>query len=206
MPKIDYKKDYKNLYFPKNIPALIDVPPMSFIMIDVKGDPKEKEYQDAVSLLFSLSYTIKTKGKDFPGYFDYTVFPLEGLWWTENGDFDFNRRDLWRTTCMIRQPEFVTLDIFSWAVDIVKKKRSELDFSKARFEIFSEGLCVQAMHTGPYANEPETIEKIGAFIAQNRLCGLENVSGMHHEIYLSDPNKTKPEKINTVIRYQVKTK
>ena len=203
MPKVDYKKDYKDLYLPKAIPTIIDVSSMDFIMVDGNGDPKNKEYQDAVSILYALSYTIKMKGKEFAGYFDYTVFPLEGLWWVDGGAFDFVKRDNWRWISMIRQPEFVTPDMFKWAAELTQKKKPEHDFSKARFETFSEGLCVQIMHVGPYADEPATIEKMQEFIEQNGLVNMTGIDRKHHEIYLSDPNKTKPEKMNTVIRLPV---
>jgi Uncharacterized conserved protein len=176
---------------------------MNFIMVDGAGDPKSEEYQHAVSILYALSYTIKMKGKEIAGYFDYTIFPLEGLWWCEGGIFDFNRRDIWRWTSMICQPEFVTLDVFNWAVERTKKKKQELDFSKARFETFIEGLCVHTMHVGPYMDETETIEKMRMFMKDNNLVDMTGANRKHHEIYLSDPNKTKPEKMNTVIRLLV---
>ena len=201
--KIDYKKDYKEFYIPKAVPTVIDVPSMSFIMVNGKGDPNGKEYQDAVSLLYSLSYTIKMKGKDRIGYFDYTVFPLEGLWWISEGTFDFNHRDKWQWVSMIRQPDFVTPEIFKWASELTQKKKLELDFSKARFETFSEGLCVQMMHIGPYSEEPTTIEKMKDFMKQNSLIEMTGLDRKHHEIYISDPGKTKPEKMNTVIRLPV---
>ena len=203
MSKIDYKKDYKDLYLPKTIPAIIDVPSMGFIMVDGKGDPQDKEYQEAVSILYALSYTIKMKGKELSGYFDYTVFPLGGLWWCENGDFDFSKRDNWRWISMIRQPDFVTPDIFEWAAELTQKKKPEYDFSKARLETFSEGLCVQVMHVGSYADEPVTIAKIKEFINQNGFADMTGTDRKHHEIYLSDPNKTTPDKMNTVIRLPV---
>jgi len=203
MPKADYKKDYKDLYLPKAVPTIIDVPAVSFIMVDGKGDPRDKEYQDAISLLYSLSYTIKMKGKEIAGYFDYTVFPLEGLWWCEGGAFDLNKRDDWRWTSMMRQPEFVTPDVFKWAVELAQKKRQELDYSKVRLELFNEGLCVQMMHIGAFTDESVTIEKLKQFIGQNGLVDETGTGRKHHEIYLSDPNKTIPEKMNTVIRNPV---
>lgn len=203
MSKVDYKKDYKDLYLPKTVPVTIDLPSMAFIMVDGKGDPKGKEYQDAVSLLYALSYTIKMKGKEFDGYYDYTVFPLEGLWWVDGGAFDFYKRDNWRWISMIRQPEFVTPEMFKWAVELTQKKKPEHDFSKARLEAFNEGLCVQIMHVGPYSDEPATIGKMKEFMEQNGLADMTGIDRKHHEIYLSDPNKTKPEKMNTVIRLPV---
>jgi len=203
MPKVDYKKDFKDLYLPKATPTIIDVPSMTFIMVDGKGDPKGKEYQDAVSLLYALSYTIKMKGKDFPGYFDYTVFPLEGLWWDEDDVFDIDKRDDWHWISMIRQPEFVTPDIFKWTAELTQKKKPALDFSKARIETFNEGLCLQMMHLGPYAEEPETIDKMKTYMKQNEFTDMTGKDRKHHEIYLSDPNKAKPEKMKTVIRLPI---
>lgn len=203
MTKVDYKKDYKELYIPGSMPSMIDVPAMNFIMIDGKGDPNAEEYQNAVSALYSLSYTIKMKGKERPGYYDYAVFPLEGLWWTGDGAFDFDRRGNWLWTAMIRQPEFVTADVFSWVVELTRKKKPELNFSKARFEPFAEGLCVQTMHTGPYSEELATIEKINIFVKANGLVNETGTGRKHREIYLSDPNKTASEKMRTVIRLPV---
>jgi hypothetical protein len=115
--KLDYKKEYKDLYMPKQIPSVIDVPPMNFIMIDGKGDPSNEEYQQAVGALYALTFTIKMSkmsGKQPQGYFEYVVPPLEGLWWISEGAFDFNQRGNWLWTSMIRQPDFVTPEVFSW--------------------------------------------------------------------------------------------
>lgn len=206
MPKVDYKKDFKDLYLPKATPALVDVPPMTFIMVDGAGDPNGEEYQQAVSALYSLSYTVKMKGKELAGYYEYTVFPLEGLWWIDGGAFDFDRRDNWLWTAMIRQPDFVQPDVFEWAVKLAQKKKPELCLSKARLEAFAEGLCVQAMHIGPYADEPATIGRMHSFMEDNHLADATGNVRKHHEIYLSDPNKAKPEKMNTVLRLPVEKK
>ncbi len=91
------------------------------------------------------------------GYFEYVVPPLEGLWWAV-GDFDLKKRDQWHWTSMIRQPEFVTMEVFNWAVDEVGEKKQDLDVSRARLESFTEGLCIQMMHLGPYSQELATID------------------------------------------------
>lgn len=186
---------------------MIDVPSMTFLMVDGLGDPNGEEYQQAVSLLYGLSYIIRMKSKDLPGYYEYTVFPLEGLWGTDGGAFDFKKRENWRWTSMIRQPDFVTSEVFRWAAELTAKKKPELNVSKARIETFSEGLCVQMMHVGPYAAEPETVDKMRTFMEQNSLedAIFFNVR-RHHEICLSDPNKVKPEKMNTVLRHPVDKK
>lgn len=204
--KLDYKKEYKDFYMPKSKPSLIDVPAMNFIMIDGKGDPNGEEYQKAVSALYALTFTIKMSkmnGNQPEGYFEYVVPPLEGLWWCSDGKFDFDRRDNWLWTSMIRQPEFVAEDVFKWAVSECSKKKPDIDVSRARFESFSEGLCVQLMHIGPYADEPESMEKINSFIDENGLIDEVGNIRKHHEIYLSDPRRTTPEKLKTVLRHPV---
>lgn len=206
MGKLDYKKEYKDLYMPKNMPVLIDVPEMPFIMVDGKGAPGGEEYQNAISLLYSLTFTIKMKGKNADGYFDYVVPPLEGLWWCAGRAFDFGNRDAWHWTSMIRQPEFVTPALYAWAAEEAARKKPELDYSKVRLEQFTEGLCVQMMHIGPYADEPATVDAITTYIEENHLADLTKRGKRHHEIYLSDPNKAKPENLKTVIRYPVAKK
>ena len=192
---------------PKKNPSMVEVPAMNFIMIDGKGDPNGSEYQNAVSALYALTFTIKMSkmGKNKPeGYFEYVVPPLEGLWWCEGGKFDFNERDNWRWTSMIRQPEFVDLDIFKWAVNECKIKKPELDVSNAKFKSYAEGLCVQMMHIGPYADEPSSMKILQAYMVENNLIDMVGLGGKHHEIYLSDPRRTDPVKLKTVLRHPVK--
>lgn len=207
MPTLDFKKEYRDLYMPKTTPSLIDVQPMNFLMVDGEGDPNgNRDFQDAVELLYGLSYTIKMsdkKGNQPPGYFEYVVPPLEGLWWISGGIFSFEDRENWRWTLMIRQPEFVTQDVFTWAALEVRKKKPDSPLVKVRLETFSEGLCVQAMHIGPYATEPETVGKMDDFMKKNGCRDTFCKGGKHHEIYLSDPRKSKPETMKTVLRYPV---
>lgn len=213
--KIDYKKENKDLYSPKNKATLIDVPTMNFIMVDGQGNPNDEggEYLAAVELLYGLSYTIKMsnkKGCQPEGYFDYVVPPLEGLWWMNNDAMDFTQKDEFCFTSMIRQPEFVTKEVFEWACAELKIKKPKIDISKAYLETFNEGLCVQIMHLGAYDDEPKSIAQIETFIKEQNL--KNSISSVqdngrirrHHEIYLSDPRKTKPEKLKTVIRHPVK--
>lgn len=218
MPEVfDYKKAYKDLYMPKQKPVLIDVPAMNFIMVDGEGDPNDSpQYQEAMEILYGLSFTIKMSkmgGRQPVGYFEYVVPPLEGLWWLAGDKFDNTKpveksEFLW--TSMIRQPEFVNQDVFAWAFETLKKKKPHLDLAKARLETFTEGLCVQMMHIGPYDAEPATIARMEQFAQDN---GYFNAISdilpggqvrRHHEIYLGDPRKTAPEKMKTVIRHPVK--
>lgn len=215
--KLDYKKKEKEFYQPGTKPSVIHVPAMRFLMVDGKGNPNEEggEYQHAVELLYALAYAVKMgykKSSKPDGYTDYVVPPLEGLWWLENGtaESDYTQKDKYFWTSMIRQPDFVTQEVFAQACREVAKKKPELDTSKVRFEIFEEGLCVQAMHLGPYEEEPKTIAEIDAYIRVNKYqnaIGDQNPDGtvrQHHEIYLGDPRKTEPAKMKTVLRHPIK--
>jgi hypothetical protein len=214
MEKLDYKKAYKDLYMPKEKPTIIDVPPMTFIMVDGKGDPNDEggEYQKATELLYGLSYTIKMspkKGIQIEGFYDYVVPPLEGLWWME-GDLDLNQKSEFNWTSMIRQPDFVTKEVFQWACEEYIKKNPEVHISEASLQTFTEGLCVQMMHIGPFADEPRTLSQIEAYIEEQGFSHAietpspDGITKKHHEIYLSDPRKTAPEKLKTVIRHPIK--
>jgi hypothetical protein len=206
---LDFKKEYKDLYMPKDKPMLLDVPSMNFIMVDGTGDPnpdKNPAFQQSVELLYGLSYAIKMskmKGNQPEGYYEYVIPPLEGLWWIEEGTFSFEKRDNWLWTLMIRQPEFVSEDVFNWACQELIRKKPVLSSHKARFDAFSEGLCVQAMHIGPYSTEPETMKKIEEFLLSEGFKDRLKKDGKHHEIYISDPNKCKPESMKTVLRHPV---
>ncbi len=209
MSKLDYKTASKELYAPKTTPSVIDVAPMTFIMVDGRGNPNDEggEFQRAVELLYALTYTIKMSPKNGSapeGYFEYVVPPLEGLWWMDDPqNADFRQKDKYCWTAMIRQPEFVTAVVFNWAVQEVRRKK-RLDTSIARLEGFTEGLCVQCMHLGPFSEEPATLEKMEAFMVQNGLvCDLSDTR-QHHEIYLGDPRRTEPSKLRTILRYPVR--
>jgi hypothetical protein len=202
----DYKKEYKNLYLPSKKPELTNIPTMNFIMIDGNGDPNSERFKQAVATLYAISYTIRMsvkKGIKINGYFNYVVPPLEGLWWVEDNNFSLNDKSNWVWTLMIRQPDFVSNDVFNWALEESKKAKPNIDFSKVRLEEFTEGLCVQIMHIGPYANEPDTMSKVSDYLLNNNLKDLVGLGKKHHELYLSDPRKTASDKIKTVLRHPV---
>ena len=202
MDKIDYKKKLSDFYQAKiDKPIVVQVPKMNFIMIDGKGDPnKSKEYQDAMQVLFTLSYTLKFMIKKGKEEIDYHVLPLEGLWWADDmNSFTSGDKDKWFWTMMIRQPDFITAEHFKTALENAKKKKPELDFSKVRFEKLTEGNSVQIMHIGPFTAEGPTIQKVHDKIAS---LGMKR-SGKHHEIYLSDIRKAEPGKWKTVIRQPI---
>jgi hypothetical protein len=196
MDKVDLKKELKKLYNPstKEV-SIVDVPEMNFLMINGEGAPSSQQYKDAVQTLYPLAYVLKfmvKKGQDI----DYGVPPLEGLWWMDNmAQFSVERKDEWKWTAMIMQPKYVTKPNFKNALEQVKKKNLPA-INKVRFECFHEGKAAQILHIGPYSTEAENIQRIHAAIKASG----HQLHGKHHEIYLSDPQKTAPEKLKTVLR------
>ncbi|MDD4767555.1 MAG: GyrI-like domain-containing protein [Desulfotomaculaceae bacterium] len=203
---IDYKKTEKDLYLPKNMPSVIDVPQMTFITVDGKGDPNTSaEYTAAVELLYGLSYAIKMGNKSV---LQYIVPPLEGLWSVDDdfrgGGGAISDKGKFKWTMMIRQPDFVTADTFEAAKATLAKKKPNLDTSKAKLEIITEGLCVQVMHIGSYDDESATVAALDRFAIENGYAIDIDDTRRHHEIYISDPRRIAPEKLKTVLRHPIR--
>jgi hypothetical protein len=192
MQKLDLRKDLKHLYAP-------------FLMLDggfAPGDTPEtsETFQQAFGALYGVAFTLKFISKlrkENP--IDYSIMALEGLWWVSSGEFDFDNKDNWQWTLMMLQPDHITEAMFRDAADQVGKKRPNPALSKLRLEPFREGLCMQIMHVGPYADEPATIERMHAFARENGYV----LRGKHHEIYLGDPRRAKPEKLKTILRQPI---
>ena len=198
--KVDFKREFRLLYSASREPELVDVPELTYLMIDGHGDPNTAlEYREAVEALYAISYAAKFSVKSAPRGVDYGVMPLEGLWWTADmSTFSVDDKSAWDWTMMIMQPDVVTAEIVEQAlVKTANKGLAAQD--RVRLKGFAEGLSAQIMHIGPYATEPPTIERLHAFIAEQ---GLQR-RGKHHEIYLSDPRRSAPEKMKTIIRQPV---
>ena len=202
MKKIDLKKDLKHLYQPsaKDV-AQIEVPTFKFLMVDGEGDPNTSQaYAQAVEALFSVSYTAKFMVKKGPQAFDYAVMPLEGLWWADDTSaFVANDKAKWKWTMMILQPSFVADAVIEAAIAEVRRKKKLPGIDKLRLENFSEGLCAQVLHVGPFSEEGPTIERLHEFIDTRT-----SRTGKHHEIYLSDIRRADPNKWKTIIRHPMK--
>lgn len=205
----DYKKEYKEFYLPKNRPELVTVPSMNFVAVQGAGDPNEEggPYKQAIGLLYGIAFTIKMSKKgshQMEGYFDYVVPPLEGLWWQDGvKGVDYSRKEDFQWISMIRLPEFVTEEEFDWAVAEASAKK-KTDFSKVEFLTYDEGLCVQCMHIGPYDEEPATVERMDVFTEAQGYQPDFGEGRFHHEIYLSDARRCRPQNQKTVIRHPVK--
>jgi hypothetical protein len=197
--KLDLAKEYKSYYKAGKNPELVEFGEAAYLVIDGKGEPAGEVFVNSVEALYPLAYGIKKFCKEQDN--DFGVPKLEGLWWVE-GDTPALETppSEWQWKLLIRMPEFVTEELMlSQQPDVAKKKKNEL-IHKITFERFAEGTCVQVMHIGPYATEPETIKRLREFAVEKGV----SIHGLHHEIYLSDPRKTEPEKMKTIIRYPVK--
>lgn len=202
MAKIDLKKEERRFYnSSKKDFEVVDVPPMTFLMIDGEGDPNTSQaYREALEALYPVAYAAKFISKRDLGT-DYVVMPLEGLWWAENlADFSLGRKDTWLWTVMIRQPDHLTETIIRRAMEEAAKKKKPAALPNMRFETYHEGLAMQIMYIGPYSDEAPTIAQMHEHIEANGYL----LGGKHHEIYLSDPRRTAPEKLKTIIRQPIK--
>jgi hypothetical protein len=170
-------------------------------MVDGTGDPNTApEFQEAVGALYGVAYTLKFMLKKRGAAIDYVVMPLEGLWWTDDMNlFSADAKDTWQWTVIIAQPEHITAEMVAEAGDELKRKKNPPALTKLRFDTYREGTSAQILHLGPFAAERPTIEKLHQFIADSGYVR----SGKHHEIYLSDPIRTAPEKMRTVIRQPI---
>jgi hypothetical protein len=202
MTKVDFKKTLKHLYNPPKKFGIVDVPEMQFIMLDGHGDPNTaQEYKDAIETLYAVAFKMKFVSKKTLEK-DYTVPPLEGLWWAEDmATFTTREKSAWDWTMMIMTPDWITAEIFADAVEQVRKKKNPAALDKVRLERYHEGLSAQIMHVGSYDDEGPVLAKMhSVFIPENGY--VEN--GIHHEVYLSDPRRVAPEKLKTVLRQPIK--
>ncbi|MFP7298168.1 GyrI-like domain-containing protein [Neobacillus niacini] len=204
--KYEWRKKDKELYLPGAKPSKLVVPPIKYFTLTGKGNPNSEAFKESVEALYALSYAIRMmpkKGTTPEGYFEYTVFPLEGVWDLDEigRQLDYLDKDRFVYKLMIRQPDFVTEDLFLIAKELSAKKVSKTLLESAKFEVIEEGLCVQSLHLGDYDSEPETFSKMHDFCSANHLTRIDK---RHREVYISDPRKTEPAKLKTVLRFKVK--
>jgi hypothetical protein len=201
--KIDLKRELKS-YFSASKTGWEDetLPAFNYLMVDGKGAPGGAEYVAAIEVLYPAAYGTKFYSKLELGR-DYGVPPLEGLWWADdfNAYLQDGRREEWRWTLMLMLPDWITKDHFDAAMVVQAKKKPGLDFGKLRMATLEEGLCMQHLHIGPFSEEGPKLAQLHDELMAER--GL-TFNGHHHEIYLSDPRRTAPEKLRTVLRQPVK--
>jgi hypothetical protein len=204
--KQDWKKTEKQFYLPKTEPVFIKIPPFKFFTLAGKGNPNEKIFAEYISVLYSLAYGVKMSPKNGSapaGYFEYTVYPLEGVWDISEEARNQPIEKLDKSTLvfnlMIRQPEFVSDDFAKDIIARTKKKKPHTLLDKVKFEVISEGDCIQMMHIGSYDNEPESFKKMEEYCHG---LNLSRESKIHREIYLSDARRVSPDKLKTVLRFK----
>ena len=204
--KYEWRKQEKEYYLPKNKPQVLDIPQMKFCRIHGEGNPNDKFFSEYIGVLYSLSYAVRMipkKGMVPEGYFEYTVYPLEGEWsLTEKGIAEYDGiidKDQLAFNLMIRQPDFVTADFADEIINFTKKQNPHTLLDDVEFSNSTEGLCVQMLHEGPYDNEPASFCTMEEFCNNNN---LKRKDKNHREIYITDARKTVPEKLKTVLRFK----
>ena len=205
--KHEWKKFEKNLYWPMVKPENIIVPKLKFYTIQGEGDPNDEYFSEYIGVLFSLSYAIKMSpksGQEPENYFDYAVYPLEGVWdineeAKQKSEGKLDKKSL-VYKLMIRQPSFVNAGYATEIIEMTKKKKPHELLDSVKFEEVEEGRCIQMLHIGSYDSEPQSFIQMEQFAGEQQ---LKRKSQAHHEIYLSDARKTTPERSKTILRFQV---
>ena len=207
MEILDLRKQLKTYYAPsaKKVEA-IEIPAFNFLMVNGAIEKNlapgtSPGFREAMSALYSAAYTLKFMFKQRKeNAVDYPVMALEGLWWVEDGRFDIQIKDNWFYTVMILVPDLITPQVFNEALAQMRKKKGDQPgFARLRLARFAEGLCMQTLHIGPYADEPATVARMDEFAAAN---GYRK-HGLHHEIYLGDPMRADPSKLKTILRHPI---
>lgn len=200
-PHIDLKRELKELYSGSSTPVLVDVPRLTFLSVDGAGDPNTAPaYREAVEALYAAAYWLKYALKRAPDGLDFTVMPLEGLWWADDAAaFSAARKEEWQWTAMIAQPDAVTTDMLAAAKADLGRMKDLPALDCLRLEKFAEGRAAQILHIGPYSEEGPTIARLHAFIRE-RGYTFDGRRQRHHEIYLSDMRRTAPSRLKTIIR------
>lgn len=196
---LDLRRDHAALYRAGDVPEAVNVPPLPCLMVDGTGDPNTApEYGAAVATLYAVSYGLRAMAKAQGTV--WTVMPLEGLWWADDPtSFLTGRRDQWRWTMLIVQPDLVTDEMVGEAVAQAVRKRKAPAADRLRLEVLDEGDALQVMHHGPYADEGPTIAALHAELTRRGL----GFRGAHHEVYLSDPRRVAPSAMRTILRQPV---
>ena len=199
MNKIDYKKEWKQIYKPssKQI-TIVEVPEMNVIALDGRGHPMVSgTYQDAIDVLMGMSYTAKFTAKARGMEPDYAVMPLETRW--HEGEYSMDNMEDWRWTMMMVQPPHLPAEFFEEVKGILREKKNPPLLDQLRFEKAPGGLAAVAMHLGPFDKVGDTYQRLKTYIEEN---GYQ-IAGDCHEIYLSDPRRCKAANLKTSVRFGV---
>jgi arabinogalactan oligomer/maltooligosaccharide transport system substrate-binding protein len=208
----EWRKKEKNIYMPKVTPTLIDMPSLMYFTIEGIGNPNSALFSIDIAALYAMSYAVRMAPKagiEIENYFEYTVYPLEGMWsLTEQGIKLYNKgepisklKDYFKYKLMIKQPDFVTEALFDRFKASSYEKTTNDRILDMKLETINEGLSCQMLHVGSYDNEILSFEKMEAYCKDQ---GYRRLSKDHKEIYLSDARKVAPDKLKTTLRFQIK--
>jgi hypothetical protein len=204
--KLDLRRRFKDLYTASaSRVSIVDVPELQFLALEGRteagiGPGESATFTEAVGAMYAVAYALKFASKLRPELpVDFTVMPLEGLWSTESGEFENGKVEPWLFTLLILQPDHITAEMMRSAVADAGKKRQTPALRRLRLLRWREGLSIQVMHRGPYADEPRTMELLETFAEEQGF----RLTGRHHEIYLGDPRRAKPENLKTILRHPV---
>lgn len=201
--KYEWRKQEKEIYGAKAIPCVINVPPQKYITISGIGNPNNEVFSEKVAALFSVAYKIKTVYKSFAeknqAVSDYAVYPLEGIWSKSLEKDELIKEEL-QYVIMVRQPNFITDEMFDAALELAKKKKPNIYLSDISFETIEDGKCIQLLHQGAFDDEPTSFELMDRYCLEH---SYERIGKMHREIYLSNANRTEKSKLKTILRYKI---
>jgi hypothetical protein len=206
VPKLDLRKEYKNLYAPSaKAVQTVEVPDLLFTMVDGVveagvGPSDSESFRQAMAAMYGIAYGLKFLSKlrrEDP--IDFTVMAVEGLWEAESGVLEFDTKSRLSYTLLMLQPDHITEEMLETVVEQAAAKQPNPVLDRVRLERWREGRSIQIMHVGPYAEEPRTIKLMEEFAAEHGY----RLTGRHHEIYLGDPRRAKPEKLKTILRHPI---
>ena len=200
MEIIDLRKELKKLYSPTGTPEIIDIPELNYLTYTGRGEPGGNSYNEALNALYGAVYTLKFASKKKGN--DFTIMPLEGLWWWDDSNImnleEAPPRETWNWTSMILVPDSMTPSMFEEIrPELLEKKGKVAD--RVKLERLNEGLCAQILHIGPYSDEPRSQKALHGFVEERGY----HLRGHHHEIYMSDPRRTPPDKWKTILRQPI---
>jgi len=201
--KLDLSKTDLAYYKARKTPEIRELLPYNYLTIEGQSAPDNPKFMEAIETLYAVAYSVKFLAKAEDD--DFVVPKMEGFWWIAGGaeaqaEFENTPQDQWFWKIMIRMPDFIRQDHFKRAVEIVTFKKTPQNIDQIQFEEINEGKSAQILHIGSYNDEKLTIEKLHQFIADQNL----EITGNHHEIYITDPRRTPEEKLKTIIRYAVR--
>ena len=201
--KHEWKKQEKEFYGVKTKPCVIDIPAWKYIILSGSGNPNDEIFSDKVATLFSIAYKIKmaykTLAEKSNEITDYTVYPLEGIWSTASEKGYLVKEEL-QYRIMIRQPDFITREMFDNSLEAVKSKKYNPYLTDVSFETICDGMCIQVLHKGAFDDEPASFEIMDRYCMEH---GYRRMGKEHREIYLNNANRTEKVNLKTILRYKV---